>query len=85
MSVMGALPGLADAEPAFPDDAVEVGLVIGAWGLKGGIRVKPFSNEPKALFSSRRWFVRPPEAIGPQSRAWWPRRKKSPTARPPKA
>jgi len=72
MSVMGALPGQADAEPAFPDDAVEVGLVIGAWGIKGGIRVKPFSNDPKALFSSRRWFVRPPESIGPRSHAYPP-------------
>jgi 16S rRNA processing protein RimM len=72
MSVMGALPGLADAEPAFPDDAVEVGLVIGAWGLKGGIRVKPFSNDPKALFSSRRWFVRPPESTAPAARAFPP-------------
>jgi 16S rRNA processing protein RimM len=48
-------------EPAFPDDAVEVGRVLGAWGLKGGIRVQPFSKDPQALFSSRRWFIRPPE------------------------
>lgn len=54
------------AEPAFPDDAVEVGRVLGAWGIKGGIRVQPFSKDPQALFSSRRWFIRPPEvpAIG---------------------
>jgi len=54
------------AEPAFPDDAVEVGRVLGAWGIKGGIRVQPFSKDPQALFASRRWFIRPPEvpAIG---------------------
>ncbi len=58
-----ASAGPADAfEPAFPDDAVEVGRVIGAWGIKGGIRVQPFSKAPEALFSSRRWFIRPPEA-----------------------
>lgn len=51
-------------EPTFPDDAVEVGRVLGAWGLKGGIRVMPFAKDPQALFSSRRWFIRPPE--GPQ-------------------
>ena len=51
-------------EPAFPDDAVEVGRVLGAWGIKGGIRVMPFAKDPQALFSSRRWFIRPPE--GPQ-------------------
>lgn len=58
-------------EPAFPDDAVEVGRVLGAWGIKGGIRVQPFSKSPDALFSSRRWFIRPPEApatsVGPKS------------------
>lgn len=35
--------------------------MIGAWGIQGGIRVQAFASEPKALFSSRRWFVRPPE------------------------
>ena len=51
-------------EPTFPDDAVEVGRVLGAWGIKGGIRVMAFAKDPQALFSSRRWFIRPPE--GPQ-------------------
>jgi 16S rRNA processing protein RimM len=56
----------ADAsEPAFPDDAVEVGRVLGAWGIKGGIRVQPFSKTPQALFSSRRWFIKPPETALP--------------------
>jgi len=61
-------------DPPFPDDAVEVGLVLGAWGIKGGIRVKPFSKDPQALFSSRRWFVRPPElpVAGPRPAAVMP-------------
>ncbi|MBI5260032.1 MAG: ribosome maturation factor RimM [Burkholderiales bacterium] len=63
---MSAAPGSSD-EPAFPADAVEVGRVIGAWGIKGWIRVQPFSTDPQALFSSRRWFVRPPETIGPKA------------------
>ncbi len=63
-----AAPGGPDL-PAFPDDAVEVGRVTGAWGIKGGIRVMPFSKDPQALFSSRRWFVQPPEApvAGPRT------------------
>jgi 16S rRNA processing protein RimM len=57
----------APAEGALPDDAVEVGRVIGAWGVKGGFKVKPFSGDPQALFSSKRWYVRPPEvAPGPK-------------------
>ena len=55
-----ALPG-PDIETGFPDDAIEVGLVLGAWGIKGGIRVRPFSRDPEALFTSRRWHLRPPE------------------------
>ncbi len=71
-------PAPADPfEPAFPDDAVEVGRVLGAWGIKGGIRVQPFSKAPEALFSSRRWFIRPPEgpAVGarPGTAAAYPR------------
>lgn len=47
-------------ETAFPADAVEVGRVLGAWGVKGGLRVKPFSADPQALFSTKRWFLQPP-------------------------
>ncbi len=50
----------------LPDDAVEIGRVIGAWGLQGWIRVQPFSNDPKALFSSRRWFIQPNPNPGPK-------------------
>ena len=46
---------------AEPDDAVEVGRIIGAWGVKGWFKVQAFATEPQALFSSRRWFLRPPE------------------------
>lgn len=63
--MMPGVPGPAD-EPAFPEDAVEVGRVLGAWGLKGWIRVQPFSSDAQALFSSRRWFIRPPEIPGPR-------------------
>jgi 16S rRNA processing protein RimM len=55
------IPAPAD-EPAKPEDAVEVGRVIGAWGVKGGIKVLPFSADPKALFSSKRWFLERSEA-----------------------
>src|SRR5690349_123467 len=57
---MPSTTGAGD-EPAFPADAIEVGRVIGAFGIKGWIRVQPFSADPKALFSSRRWFIQPPE------------------------
>ena len=59
-----AAPGAADPS-AWPDDAVEVGVVTGAWGIKGGIRVKPFSKGADALFAASRWFIRPPETAAP--------------------
>lgn len=45
----------------WPEDAIEVGRIVDAWGIKGGIKVLPFSSDPQALFSTRRWFLRPPE------------------------
>jgi 16S rRNA processing protein RimM len=52
------------ADPAWPEDAVEVGRIVDAWGIKGWIKVLPFCSDPQALFSSRRWFLKPPEAPG---------------------
>lgn len=46
---------------AWPDDAVEVAVVTGAWGVRGGLRIKPFSADPQALFSSKRWWWKVPE------------------------
>ncbi len=56
-------PTAAD-DPPLPADAVEIGRVLGAWGLKGGIKVKPYAADPQALFSSKRWFILPPEPVG---------------------
>jgi 16S rRNA processing protein RimM len=52
-------PSTSDAE--FPADAIEVARVLDAWGIKGWLRVQPYAKDPQALFSSRRWFLRPPE------------------------
>jgi len=56
-------------EPEFPEDAVEIGRVMGSWGVKGWIKVQPFSLDPQALFSTKRWFLRPPEATSVAARA----------------
>lgn len=53
------LPGLEPA--ALPADAVEVGRIVGAWGVKGWVRVQPHSADPEALFSSKRWYLLPTE------------------------
>jgi len=56
-------------EPSWPEDAIEVGRVLGAWGIKGGIKVMPFASDPQALFSSRRWFLKPAETPRPPAPA----------------
>lgn len=49
-------------EPDWPVDAVEVGRVLGAWGVRGELKVRALSSQPEALFSSKRWYVDAPEA-----------------------
>lgn len=58
---MGAnsLPGL---EPSgLPDDAVEVGRILDAWGVKGWVKVLAHSASSEALFASGRWYMQPPD------------------------
>lgn len=61
---MRAVGPTLGTDPAWPHDAVEIGRIVDAWGLKGWIKVQPFASDPQALFSSRRWFIEPPEAVG---------------------
>jgi 16S rRNA processing protein RimM len=58
--VSAAWPDLA-VQPPWPEDAVEVARIGEAWGVKGWFRVIPFATDPQAIFSSRRWFIKPPE------------------------
>jgi 16S rRNA processing protein RimM len=52
----------ADIEPAdLPADAIEVGRIADAWGVKGWFKVLPHSADPQALFSSKRWYLQPSE------------------------
>jgi len=55
-----------DGTPGFPDDALEVGIVAGAWGIKGWVKVQPHAADPQALFATKRWFLKPP--VGPLGR-----------------
>jgi 16S rRNA processing protein RimM len=63
---MAAGPDTVD-EAAWPADAIEVGRIVDAWGVKGWIKVQAFAADPQALFSSRRWFLKPPDS-GPVRR-----------------
>jgi len=45
----------------WPADALEVGRIVDAWGVKGWLKVQPFSSDPQTLLASRTWFLQPPE------------------------
>ena len=45
----------------LPADAIEVGRIADAWGVKGWFKVLPHSADPQALFSSKRWYLQPSE------------------------
>lgn len=59
-------PDSTDAQtPAWPEDAIEVGRVLDAWGIKGWVKILSHSPDPQALFASRRWFLQPNEKALP--------------------
>ena len=45
----------------IPDDLVPVGYIAGAFGIHGGVRIKPFSADADALLHVRRWWLDKPE------------------------
>ena len=50
----------ATAEPAWPEDALEVGRIGDAWGVKGWFKVAAYAPQPEVLLSARRWYLQPP-------------------------
>lgn len=47
---------------SLPDDAVELGRIQDAWGIKGWVRILPHSADTSALLASSQWYLQPPEA-----------------------
>lgn len=58
---MATIPTLPLDPAELPADAVEVGRIADAWGVKGWFKVLPYSSTPEALFSSKRWYLQPAE------------------------
>lgn len=57
------LPLSAGLTPSsLPTDAIEVGRILDAWGVKGWLKILPHSTHPEALFSAKSWFLQAPEA-----------------------
>ena len=54
---------LSSLKPSgLPDDAIEVGRILDAWGVKGWLKILPHSTHPEALFSAKSWFLQVPDA-----------------------
>ncbi|MEP7300338.1 MAG: ribosome maturation factor RimM [Caldimonas sp.] len=58
------------ADAAWPADALEVGRIGDAWGLKGWFRVQPYASPPETLLAARRWHLRPASPGPAPGRSW---------------
>lgn len=53
-------PGLTSS--SLPEDALEVGRILDAWGVKGWVKILPHSTDPEAIFSAKTWYLQVPDA-----------------------
>jgi len=58
----GLQPSVGLTPSSLPDDAVEVGRILDAWGVKGWLKILPHSSDPEALFAAKSWFLQAPDA-----------------------
>jgi len=54
-----------DARSPWPADAIEVGRIGDAWGLKGDFRVHAYAEPPLAMLATSRWHLLPPDEARP--------------------
>ncbi|PZP29385.1 MAG: ribosome maturation factor RimM [Roseateles depolymerans] len=52
------------ASDAWPDDLIQVGHILDAWGIKGWFKVQAYSQQADALFTAKRWFLK---STGPKA------------------
>jgi 16S rRNA processing protein RimM len=50
----------AKAGDKVPDDLVQVGHITGAYGIRGGIRITPYSTDADALLNIKTWWLDKP-------------------------
>ena len=54
----------APVSDATPDDLVEVGRIAAAYGVKGWVKVLPYSAHADALLAARQWWLKAPVPPG---------------------
>lgn len=56
------MPAPLNLEPTeLPTDAIEVGRIADAWGVKGWFKVLSHNANPEAFFAAKRWYLQPTE------------------------
>ncbi|MCB5362931.1 ribosome maturation factor RimM [Pusillimonas sp. CC-YST705] len=56
------------APDSTPDDLVELGRIVSAFGVRGWVKLKPHSTQPDVLLRTRRWWLAPPVAPAASAR-----------------
>ena len=46
------------SDVAWPEDAVQVGRILDAWGIKGWFKVQAYATQPDAIFNAKHWFLK---------------------------
>ncbi|MGE4125315.1 MAG: ribosome maturation factor RimM [Pusillimonas sp.] len=62
----------APVDNSTPEDLVEIGRVLAAYGVKGWVKIQPYSSDAAALLAARQWWLKapvPPGKSGAFSRA----------------
>ena len=49
-----------ESKDTLPADLVELGTVIDAYGIRGALKVRPFSDDPVALLKAKEVWIRHP-------------------------
>lgn len=45
-------------DAGVPDDLVELGWIVSAYGIKGWVKIQPHSAQSEALLSARKWWLK---------------------------
>ncbi len=52
-----------ESKDTLPADLVELGTIIDAYGIKGALKVRPFSDDPVALLKAKEVWIRHPRDL----------------------
>lgn len=59
------------APNSAPDDLIELGRIVSAFGVQGWVKLKPHSSQPAVLLKAKRWWLLPYAAPASSVRPIW--------------